>query len=474
MEKTKLVVALFFTMVVLFGCQGKDEGGGSKKRDSKEEGIVPGKAIAVSQPDEVELPATTGEEYIQEDIGNLYQKFIEGNEFTDDKEKLEKATSDALDAYIQEVGKKNTKKWDQKKWTKSITDALRTSYKEVAEELENYPVVYKKLRLPDGRLLEDLTMDEVTKDEDKKVNVVMAIDSSGSMKAKVDGEAKMALAKKSIESLAKDLPESVKVSVIAFGHQGTGSNADKAKSCNAVETMYPLNTVDGTAFGNSLKKFDAMGWTPLAAAITMANEQLSSEKGENTENFIYVVSDGIETCDGDPVAAAKKAVLDNTNVKINIIGFDVDDAADQQLKLVAEAGGGEYSSVKTKQQLEEIKNVWKEKININTWRWWAIHRFADNVWTTLDHNNAVDSLMGKSYMLRKNEENRFKELLDRLEKEGKIDAEKKNSVSKWLWDRNDKINTYFSDLDKKKSDEIKAKSENLSKKLDAIEKQVGL
>ncbi|WP_053365889.1 vWA domain-containing protein [Bacillus sp. FJAT-27245] len=474
MRRAKTVIALFFAAVLLLGCQGKDEGGAQQKKDAKEDGFVPGKAIALSQPSNGELPAITAEQYIQQDKGNIYQKYIEGKEHIDDKEALKKATADALDAYIEEVGKKNTKKWDEKKWTESITNALRAGYKDVAEELENYPVVYEKLRLPDGRLLEDLTMAEVTEDEEKKVNVVMVIDSSGSMKAKVDGEPKMALAKKSIESLAKELPESVKVSLIAFGHQGTGSDADKAKSCQAVETMYPLNAYDGTAFGNSLKKFDAMGWTPLAAGITMANEQLASQKDDNTENFIYVVSDGIETCDGDPVAAAKKAVEDNTNVKINIIGFDVDDAADQQLKLVAEAGGGEYSSVKTKRQLEEIKNVWKEKININTWRWWAIHRWADNVWTTLDHHNAVNALMGKSFRLRENEEKRFKELLDRLEKEGRIDAERKNALSKWLWDRDDKINTYFSDLDKKKSDEIKAKSEDLSKKLDAIKQQVGL
>lgn len=474
MKRAKLVVAIFFTAVLLLGCQGKEESKNPPKKDQKEEGIVPGKAIALTQPNDVELPATTGAQYIQEDKGSFYQKFIEAKEFTNDKEALEKATSDALDAYIEEVGKKNTKKWDEKKWMESITAALRAGYKDVAEELENYPVVYEKLRLPDGRLLEDLTMDEVAKDEDKKVNVVLVIDSSGSMKAKVDGETKMALAKKSIESLAKELPESVKVSLIAFGHQGTGSNADKAKSCKAVETMYPLNAYDGAAFGNSLKKFDAMGWTPLAAGITMANEQLAAEKDENTENFIYVVSDGIETCDGDPVAAAKKAVQDNTKVKINIIGFDVDDEADKQLKQVAEAGGGEYSSVKTKQQLEEIKNVWKEKININTWRWWAIHRFADNVWTTLDHNNAVNRLMGQSFTLRKNEEKRFKDLLERLVKEGIIDDKNKNAVSKLLWNRDDKINTYFSDLDKKKSDEIKAKSDDLSEKLDAIKKQVGL
>ncbi|MCL6574288.1 MAG: VWA domain-containing protein, partial [Bacillus sp. (in: Bacteria)] len=317
-------------------------------------------------------------------------------------------------------------------------------------------------------------MEEITKNKEKKVNVVLVIDSSGSMKAQIDGESKMALAKKSIEGLAKELPDTVNVSLIAFGHQGTGNDADKEKSCKAVETFYPLQAYDGAKFAGSLTKFDSMGWTPLASSIELAKDQLASEKGENTENFIYVVSDGIETCDGDPVKAAKNVAQDNTNVKINIIGFDVDSKADQQLKEVAVAGGGEYSSVKTKQQLAEIQNVWKETINKNTWRWWAIHRFSDNIWSTVDHYNVINGLKSKYFTLVQNEENRFNETVNRLQKEGMIDSEKRSSISQVLRNRNDKIQTYLGDLSSKKGEEIKTESDELSKKLEAIQKQVGL
>ena len=129
------------------------------------------------------------------------------------------------------------------------------------------------------------------------------------------------------------------------------------------------------------------------------------------------MSDGIETCDGDPVAAAKKVKADNTNVNINIIGFDVDSEADEQLKNVAEAGGGEYSSVKTKQQLSEIENVWKEAINKNTWRWWAVHRFSDNVWTTVDHYNALRDISSTYQSMLQNEQTRMTQTLNLLEKE---------------------------------------------------------
>ncbi|WP_155922202.1 vWA domain-containing protein [Bacillus sp. EB01] len=473
MKLNKGVIGLFFSIVLLSGCQDSDKSiADTQKQATKGEDIViekPASAIG-----EAKLPATSPEEYIQQDKGILYQKYIEGKEFSEDKTAYEQATKDAIDAYIEEISEKKTKKWDENKWAESITTALRTSYKDVAKEIENYEVVYEELRLPDGRLLQDISMDEVTQESNKKVNVVLVIDSSGSMKAKVGGEAKMALAKKSIEDLAKELPENVNVSLIAFGHKGTGSDADKQKSCSAVETMYPLKAYEGAEFANSLKKFNAMGWTPLASSIALANEQLSKEKDENTENFIYVVSDGIETCDGDPVAVAKKAVEDNTNVKINIIGFDVDSEADKQLKQVAEAGGGEYSSVKTKQQLAEIKDVWKEAVSINTWRWWAIHRFADNVWTTLDHQNAVGDLKSKYFTLFKNEDERIRTARERLEEEGLIDPLMQNAITQVLNDRNDKIQTYMGDLSTRKSDEIKTTSDELSKKLDAIEKQVGL
>jgi Ca-activated chloride channel homolog len=81
---------------------------------------------------------------------------------------------------------------------------------------------------------------------------------------------------------------------------------------------------------------------PLAASIAAAEKDLQGKEGNNV---VYIVSDGIETCDGNPVEAAKKLHESNIKAEVNIIGFDVDNKGQQQLKAVAEAGGGEFQSV---------------------------------------------------------------------------------------------------------------------------------
>src|SRR5690606_41143319 len=48
-----------------------------------------------------------------------------------------------------------------------------------------------------------------------------------------------------------------------------------------------------------------LGWTPVAGALESAKESFAGLDAETNTNLIYLVSDGIETCDGDPVAAAK-------------------------------------------------------------------------------------------------------------------------------------------------------------------------
>ena len=44
------------------------------------------------------------------------------------------------------------------------------------------------------------------------------------------------------------------------------------------------------------------------------------------------MSDGIETCDGNPVQEAKRLANSDLNVKVNIIGFNVNDEGQKQHK----------------------------------------------------------------------------------------------------------------------------------------------
>ena len=60
------------------------------------------------------------------------------------------------------------------------------------------------------------------------------------------------------------------------------------------------------------------------------------------DDITYTVSDGAETFDGDPVKEAESFAKDGENRSVNIIGFNVDQKGEDQLKAVAEAGNGQY------------------------------------------------------------------------------------------------------------------------------------
>lgn len=97
---------------------------------------------------------------------------------------------------------------------------------------------------------------------------------------------------------------------------------------------------------------DATGWTPLADAIKMSGETLKENTGGKIKNVVYIVSDGLETCGGDPAKEAKALQQDGISATVNIIGFDVNNTEQQSLKKVAEAGGGTFTAANSKKALE--------------------------------------------------------------------------------------------------------------------------
>jgi hypothetical protein len=100
-----------------------------------------------------------------------------------------------------------------------------------------------------------------------------------------------------------------------------------------------------------LERFEPTGWTPIAAALNKANESFAGR--EQGLNRIILVSDGIETCGGDPVAAAKNLSESGFQVKVDVVGFGVSKTDADNLRKIAEITGGEYADAKTSAELEE-------------------------------------------------------------------------------------------------------------------------
>ncbi|WP_142828219.1 hypothetical protein [Planococcus soli] len=109
--------------------------------------------------------------------------------------------------------------------------------------------------------------DSIEVPEQETINVAILLDASGSMAGQVSGGQKMELAKRAVQTYASDLPEGSNIMLRVYGHEGTGTNADREMSCSSNRVVYDLGAYEEQAFSESLDQFSPAGWTPLAGAI---------------------------------------------------------------------------------------------------------------------------------------------------------------------------------------------------------------
>ena len=175
----------------------------------------------------------------------------------------------------------------------------------------------------------------------KLKRLVIAVDASGSMAGSVGGTSKMEVAKRETLAFLDQLPKGVGVSLVGFGHRGDNTDAGKAASCSAVETLATADAGDRGSVRAAIEGLAATGWTPLADAIRAAGDRFE-EADEVGEQVVWIVSDGRETCGGDAVAAARALREGCKRVTINIVGLDLPARDRRALRAVSDAGGGVF------------------------------------------------------------------------------------------------------------------------------------
>ncbi len=190
--------------------------------------------------------------------------------------------------------------------------------------------------------------------------VIVMIDGSGSMAGRIGTKTKLDLARLAAGSFVDGLPPSVQTSLLVFGQQGDNSEAGKAKSCSAVDVTAPMS-LERAGFRAALAQVRAVGWTPLAAALDRA-EVLLEATSTPGEQIIYVVSDGEETCGGDPVASARRINAGRTRAIINVIGFNLPSEEAAKLTAVAQAGGGGFVNLSSAADLARLAAEVREAI----------------------------------------------------------------------------------------------------------------
>jgi hypothetical protein len=156
------------------------------------------------------------------------------------------------------------------------------------------------------------------------------------MNAKLpNGETRIAVAQRAIKGVAGFIPAQAQLSLRMYGAQ----SAARQKNCQDTHLAVPFGPASaaGGAITTTVDGAKAQGYTPIAYSLGQAANDFPIDA---KERVIVLVSDGKETCQGDPVLAAK--ALAAKGITVHTVGFVVDTAARGQLQAIARATGGTY------------------------------------------------------------------------------------------------------------------------------------
>lgn len=189
------------------------------------------------------------------------------------------------------------------------------------------------------------------------------LDCSGSMRESTpEGESKMAAAKRVVTDLVNGIPDGLNLTFVIYGHEVYGG-AGEQKNCEAVKVVRALSPLDASGkaeLAGMIGGLQATGATPIALSLRTAGQEL---KKNNALCGMVLVTDGLETCNGDPAAEAAALVASlKISFGIHVVGFGVKPEENAALKSIADAGNGKYYAAADAKELAEKMSAISEEL----------------------------------------------------------------------------------------------------------------
>ena len=175
----------------------------------------------------------------------------------------------------------------------------------------------------------------------RTVNLELILDLSGSMARDIGGgETRMEAAKRVMNDVIDALPEQegVNVGFRIYGHLGDNTEAQRAVSCQSSDLVVPIQGVNKEALRNQVAAAQPIGWTPIALSLERAGGDFQA--GEGVRNHILLVTDGEETCGGDPCAVSDSLRTGAASITTHVVGFALTEQQAELVSCIAERGGG--------------------------------------------------------------------------------------------------------------------------------------
>ncbi|MER9030735.1 VWA domain-containing protein [Mesorhizobium sp. M0674] len=173
--------------------------------------------------------------------------------------------------------------------------------------------------------------------------VIIILDASGSMWAQIDGKPKLEIARESLRTVLQSVPSDDEIGFMAYGHREKGS-------CDDIELIVPPQAGSASAISAAADSLKFLGKTPLTAAVKQAAEALKYTEDKAT---VVLITDGLETCEGDPCALGKELEASGVDFTVDVVGFGLTADEGKQIACLADNTGGKYIQASDEKALQE-------------------------------------------------------------------------------------------------------------------------
>lgn len=188
-------------------------------------------------------------------------------------------------------------------------------------------------------------------------DAMIVFDGSGSM-AEVGfndlAEARILTARRALSEAIPGVTTGRRTGLVIYG-------PGAEDSCENIDLRFPPKFDAGPKIVAEVEALEPSGDTPLTAAVERAAEVLRKQGKGGT---ILLITDGRETCDGDPCALAEKLAALDAELTVHVIGFKVRstnfswqtrgyDMGKTPARCLADKTGGQFHSAESARELEK-------------------------------------------------------------------------------------------------------------------------
>jgi hypothetical protein len=172
-------------------------------------------------------------------------------------------------------------------------------------------------------------------------NLEIILDASGSMKTAMGArQTRWDVALETLDQVLNRLPDDFNVGLRMYGHREPSTSP---KTCTDTELLIPVRKLDRQALLARARTFKPKGETPLVYSALQAPGDLKPLGG----GTVVLITDGEESCKGDPVKAAAELKASGLDIRLNIVGFALANPKTQaELAGFAQNTGGLFYAAK--------------------------------------------------------------------------------------------------------------------------------